>query len=65
MCMLLGFELAASLLLGRYSTLVCSGYFGDRVSLFAQASLDCDLPISSFLLSLDDRYTPPCSSFIH
>jgi hypothetical protein len=23
----------------------CSGYFGDRVLLFAQASLDCDPPI--------------------
>jgi hypothetical protein len=30
----------------------CSGYFGDRLSLFAQADLDCDPLILGFLLSL-------------
>jgi hypothetical protein len=30
----------------------CSEYFGDRVSLFAQAGLDVSLPILCFLLLL-------------
>jgi hypothetical protein len=46
---LLGFELRASCLLGHTSSPFCSGYFGDKVLLFAQATLDCDLPILHFL----------------
>jgi hypothetical protein len=57
--MVLGFQLGASLLLDRHSTtctvplaLFCSGYFRDRVSLFAQSSWDCDLLILYYLPSL-------------
>jgi hypothetical protein len=31
---------------------LCSGYFGERISLFAQAGLNHDPPILSFLLLL-------------
>jgi hypothetical protein len=38
--------------LNHASSPLCSGYFGDRISLFAQTSLDSDPPILSFLPSL-------------
>jgi hypothetical protein len=38
--------------LSHASSPFCSGYFGDRVLLFVQVSLDCDPPILCFLLSL-------------
>jgi hypothetical protein len=51
-----GVELRASFLLGWHfaawaPTPFCSGYFGARVSLFAQASLDSDPPVLYFALS--------------
>jgi hypothetical protein len=52
---LLGFELRTlhgQVLyhLNHASSPFCSGYFGDRVSLFAQAGLDLDPPVFHFLL---------------
>jgi hypothetical protein len=38
--------------LGHTSSLLCSGYFRNRVLPFAHAGLDCDPPILSFLPSL-------------
>jgi hypothetical protein len=54
----LGFELRASRFLGSALpfmpwAIFCSGYFGDKVSLFIQACIDHDPPILSFLLSLE------------
>jgi hypothetical protein len=52
---MLGFELRALCLqqvlyyLIYASSPFCFGYFGDRISLFAQVGLDCDLPILSLL----------------
>jgi hypothetical protein len=37
----------------------------ERVSLFAQVSLDWDPSVSCFLPLLDDRYAPPRSAFSH
>jgi hypothetical protein len=54
----LGFELRASRLLAGVlplaapPALFCSGYLGDRVSLFAQAHLDLDPPILCLSSSL-------------
>jgi hypothetical protein len=36
-----------------------SGHFGDRISLFAQAGMNCDLPILCFLHSWDNRRELP------
>jgi hypothetical protein len=52
----LWFELRSSHLWGRYSTAwamppISSGYFGDRVLVFAQAGLDCSPPALHFLPS--------------
>jgi hypothetical protein len=61
----LEFELRASHLWGRHYTAwdappnFCSGYFGDGVSLFDQAGLDCDHSILSFLPLLGWHHTPP------
>jgi hypothetical protein len=67
----LEFEFRASYLLGRNSiiwamplVLFALVIFGDRVSLFAQASLDHNPPILSFPCWLDDRCRPPCPAFI-
>jgi hypothetical protein len=47
--MALGFELRASPWIGRCSNdPFWSGYFGDRVSFFAETGLGCNLPILSF-----------------
>jgi hypothetical protein len=47
---LLGFELRALYHLSHTSSPFCSGYLGDGVLLFAQAGLDGDPHILSFLL---------------
>jgi hypothetical protein len=67
---LLGFELRDSCLLGRHPTteaippaFFCFGYFWGRVSLYAQASVDCDPTSFVSLHSWDDRHAPPCPSF--
>jgi hypothetical protein len=61
---ILGFELGAVLYhLSHTSSLFCPGYFGTRISLFAQASLDQDPPVLAALHSWGDRRVPPCSAF--
>jgi hypothetical protein len=53
-----GFMLARQL---HYSTPIpfCSGYFGDRVSVFDQVGLNPDSLILCFPYWLDDRHVPP------
>jgi hypothetical protein len=41
----------------------CSSCFGDMVSLFVQAGLNCDPPIYTSHSSWDDRCAPPCPAF--